>query len=378
MEAAPAGPLLLRRRPAAALAAAVGAAALGGAAVRRRLRGKQPAEDYLDRPFANPAAAPPAPQPRGRRPGENCKGQAAGKPCQYAADGSGGPAYGSHGGYCCFCSPAAMEKAVATPRGRKILVRSLQMWRRNAPAMFEAAWSESTLAGIGAEAQTQLRAAAEEPGYEETLACRASILAERTPQEEQGYKEALAQDRAYVQKKFFPNRKRTVRHAGYEWTNPMSEELLEKVQDLLPNDTGLPAACVSPTSKSIEQWCKKRSWSLCKHCASVQPNHLKESALQRLGSEPLVRCKNCAKPEAKQAWAPQPEDVPEPLQGLTRQEVEALRPLDVDCGPTWKAEFGYYFHSAMIRFSWAETDVEDKIKALGRRSRKRTMKAGAS
>ena len=267
---------------------------------------------------------------------------------------------------------------MASSQGRKNLVRSLKMWRRNAPPVFQAAWTESTLAGVAAEVQAQLRAAAEEPDYEETLARRASVLARRSPQEEQGYAEAVAQDRAYVQKKFFPNRKRAVRHAGYEWTNPMSEDLRKKVQDLLPNDTGLPAALISSTSKSIEQWCKKRSWSLCKHCASVQPNHLKESALERLGSEPLVRCKNCAKPEAKQAWAPQPEDVPQPLQGLTRQEVEALRPLDVDCGPTWKAEFGYYFHSAMIRFSWAETDVEDKIQALGRRSRKRTTKARAS
>ena len=59
MEAAPAGPAPLRPRPAAALAATVGAAALRGAAVRRRLRGKQPAGDYMERPSA-PARAEPA------------------------------------------------------------------------------------------------------------------------------------------------------------------------------------------------------------------------------------------------------------------------------------------------------------------------------
>ena len=372
MEAAPAGPLLLRRRPAAALAAAVGAAALGGAAVRRRLRGKQPAEDYLERPCAEPAAEV---SPRGHYPGENCKGQANGRPCVFASDGSGEAARGKHAGRCSFCDPRAMAKAVSTAQGRNILVRSLKAWHQNAPRIFEAAFRESTLAGIHPDVQATLRAQAEEPSYTETLARRAAVLAGPTPGEQRSYKEAVAQDRAYVQKKFFPRRKRAVRHAGHEWTNPMSEELQEKVRDLLPNDTGLPAASISHASKAMEQWCKKMSWGLCKQCASVQPIHLKEGVLHASAFEPLVRCKNCSKPEAKRTWIPQPEDVPEQLRGLTRQELEALRPLDVDCGPAWKADFGYYFHSAMIRFSWAETDVEDKIKALERRSRKRTNKA---
>ena len=265
---------------------------------------------------------------------------------------------------------------MSTARGRKIVLRSLQAWRQRAPRIFEAAFAESTLAGLAPEVLQRLRAEAAEPSYAETLSRRAAVLAGPTPQEEQSYKEAVAQDRAYVQKKFFPSRKRAVRHAGYEWTNPMPEQLQETVQDVLPNDSGLPSASLSLASTNLEQWCKKTSWGLCKHCASVQPNHLKESALQRPGSESLVRCKNCTKPEAKRAWVPQPEDVPGPLQGLTRQELEALRPLDIDCGPTWKAEFGYYFHSAMIRFAWAETDVEDKVEALERRSRKRAKKAG--
>ena len=375
MEAAPAGPVPLRSRPAAAMAAVVGAAVAQGAAVRRRLRGKQPAADYLDRPHAEPAA-PVDDGPRGRKPSKNCKGQSNGTSCKFAADGSGAPARGHHDGRCAFCDPAAMTKAMGKAHGRKMVLRSLKVWRQRAPHIFEEAFTESTLAGLAPEVVQRLRNEAEEPSYEETLARRASVLAEPTPREDQQYKEAVAQDRAYAQKKFFPKRKRAVRHAGYEWSNPMPEEVREKVQDLLPNDTGLPAASVSPASTSLEHWCKKLSWGVCKFCASVQPNHLKETALQSTSTESLVRCKNCAKAEPKQAWIPQPNDVPEPLRGLTRQELEALRPLDIDCGPAWKAEFGYYFHSAMVRFSWAETDVEDKINALERRSRKRTKKAG--
>ena len=372
----------MAKRPAAAMeaAVAVGAAVLQGAAVRRRLRGKRPAENYMDLPHAAPLEEGPpaaAASPRGRYPGENCKGQGDGRPCKYALDGSGAPARGNHSGRCSFCDPTAMAKAMGTARGRKIVLRSLKAWRLQAPGIYDAAFCVSTLAGMDPDVLERLRAEAEEPSYEDSLARRASVMARPTPQEKRSYAEAVAQDRAYVQKKFFPNRKRAVRHVGYEWANPMSEELREKVQDLLPNDTGLPAASLSPASKSIEHWCKKMSWGLCKHCASVQPNHLKENALQKPGSQPLARCKNCAKPEAKQAWIPQPDEVPESLQGLTRHELEALRPLEIDCGPTWKAEFGYYFHSAMIRFSWAEADVEEKIKALERRSRKRAKKAGA-
>ena len=375
MEAAPAVPLPLRRRPAAAMAAVVGAAVVQGAAVRRRLRGKQAAEGYADRPHAEPAA-PVARGPRGRKPSDDCKGHTNGRHCKFAADGSGTPARGKHDGRCIFCNVGAMTKAMGTAKGRENLLRSLKSWRQQAAPIFEEAFTESTLASLAPEALQRLRREAEEPSYAEALARRTSIMAGPTAEEEQGHKEAVQQDRAYVQKKFFPQRKRAVRHAGYQWSNPMSEELQETVQDVLPNDTGLPPASTSPASKSIEHWCKKMSWGVCKHCASVQPRHLKENVLHRPGSEPLVRCKNCAKPEAKQAWIPQPEDVPEPMRGLTRQELEALRPLDIDCGPTWKAEFGYYFHSAMIRFSWAGTDVEDKIQALERRSRKRAKKAG--
>ena len=63
------------------------------------------------------------------------------------------------------------------------------------------------------------------------------------------------------------------------------------------------------------------------------------------------------------------------LRGLSVEQIQALRPLDIDSGPEWKAEFGYYFHSAMIRFSWSAEDVEDKIDALDRPSRKAAKKA---
>ena len=158
----------------------------------------------------------------------------------------------------------------------------------------------------------------------------------------------------------------------------MSEELRGQVRDLAHNDAGLPAANNSPAAAALESWCKRGSWDMCRQCASVQPRHLKEAASRDAAKGNIILCKNCAKKEDKQTWIPSPEDVPAVLRGLSSAQIEALRPLDVDSGPEWKAEFGYYFHSSMIRFSWAADDVEDKIDALpSRRERKRAKKARA-
>ena len=370
MEAAPAGPLPLRRRPAAALAAAVGAAVVQGAAVRRRLRGKQPAADYMERPCAAAAAE----HTRWHR----CKGHPSGRPCRFAADGSGTAADGHQWrgtGQCSFCDKTKMDGALGTPKGRNIILRMLKHWYQHARPIFEEAFSNSSLAELEEEQRAQLRAQAAVPTAREVLARRGFVLAAATPQERQAYDAAVQNDRSYVRKKFFPARKRVVRHAAMEWSHPITEEWQAQIQDAASNDAGLPAASASPAATALEKWCKHGSWDLCRTCASVQPRHLKEEALKKQDGNIIV-CKNCAKAEAKRAWVPQPEEVPEPLRGLSRQELEALRPLDIDSGPVWKGEYGYYFHSSMIRFAWAEQDVEDKIGALDRRSRKEPRRPG--
>ena len=108
----------------------------------------------------------------------------------------------------------------------------------------------------------------------------------------------------------------------------------------------------------------------------VQPQHLKEADLCDKAPTALAKCKNCSKPEATRFWVPSAEEVPGPLRGLCREVLLALRPLEIDCGPEWKADYGYYFHSTMLRLSWSEVDVLDKIRALDDRSRKKAKKAG--
>ena len=359
------------KRPAAAAAAG----AVPALAVRRRLHGKQAAAHYDARPYGPPL--PPAPPAaRGPIPSKACLGRSVKQPCIFAADGSGKAARGHNDRHCAFCSRAALEQGLRTAKGRNILLRSLQHWRRTAPTIFEAAFSNSALAEIDPARRDKLRADASVPTYEEVLQWRKSVAASPTATEQQDYQAGADQDRAYVQRKFFPNRARVVRHAGFRWQNPMPDTLAQQVRDIAANDTGLPAASASAAATAMETWCKHGSWDLCRQCGAAQLRHLKEAVAKRAVSGSTVLCKNCTKPENKRTWVPTPDEVPTALRGLSRAEVEALRPLDVDCGPEWKAEFGYYFHGSMIRFAWCAEDVEDKIDALEGRSKKRAKKAG--
>ena len=350
---------------------------------RRRIWAKRPPlpHEELQAPAAQPALAAEAAPAGHRRRQVSCPSRGPQRPCCFAADGSGraATAKGTRDGRCSFCHRDNMDTALGTARGRKIVARLLRQWRLIAPSIFEAAFNQSVLVEIDGATRESLRAQVSEPTWEELLAKRCSIVAGPSPQELREYQDGVEQDRAYVQKKFFPNRTRTVRHANHQWRAPMSEELRGQVRDLAHNDAGLPAANNSPAAAALESWCKRGSWDLCRQCASMQPRHLKEAASRDAAKGNIILCKNCAKKEDKKTWIPSPEDVPAVLRGLSWAQIEALRPLDVDSGPEWKAEFGYYFHSSMIRFSWALDDVEDKIDALpSRQERKRAKKVRAT
>ena len=73
---------------------------------------------------------------------------------------------------------------------------------------------------------------------------------------------------------------------------------------------------------------------------------------------------------------PQPEDIPVALQRLRPRVLAALRLLDGDAGAYQRAPHGYRVHTAMIRFSWASTSVDNKIQALPKKKdRRRATKA---
>ncbi|CAE7038715.1 unnamed protein product [Symbiodinium natans] len=336
------------------------------------------------------AAGPGHKRPRRQRRGDArdrqvlCHGLP-GQTCRFAADGSGARAQGKHGGRCVFCDESAMAQALGTPAGRGNIVRFLKQWRQAGSDTFDVALSRSTLASLPDEDRQGLRLSAELPVRRpvaqpagraaEALGRRRAVTAAPSAQQLQAYRAGVAEDRAYVRRKFFPQRDRRVRHADFRWKNPMPANLHAKIHDQAFNDTGLPDAHVTDKARLLELWCKQHSWKVCRLCATVQPQHLKEADLREKTPTALAKCKNCSKPEETRLWVPSAEEVPLPLRGLPREVLLSLRPLDIDCGPEWKADYGYYFHSTMIRFSWSQPDVLAKIDTLDGRNRKIAKKA---
>ena len=172
----------------------------------------------------------------------------------------------------------------------------------------------------------------------------------------------------------FRTQDRQILHSGHFWRNPLTADLAARVSDQAPNDTGLPAAHVSPVASNVEAWCKEGSWSMCLTCSSLHPRPLKEPDASRLPRPCTRSCRNCE--GASRHWIPCVADVPLPLRGLSDCVVQALRPLDVDCGPYQRNDYGYRIHTALIRFRWSLTSVDQKISALPTRQlRKQARKA---
>ena len=338
-----------------------------------RCRQKGPANRLYGEPgtvTARPAAVKKKPASAGRR--DLCHGYVVcdgeTHDCRFATDGTGLRARTQRGRKrCMFCDPGYIHEimtAGGVVQGK--LTRILRGWQRNAPDILQLALAESTLALLPDEQREALKRKLGVKSlnvWRDALKKRAAVVRHRGCATA-AFAGKMEADRQYIVKKMFPHRQRRVRHSNTPWRHPMTEITKATVHDVAENDTGLPAAQLTEKAKHVELWCKEGSWAVCEQCGSVQARHLKENDTHRATGPTIKACKNCAKPMEKRTWVPAPHEVPGPLRGLHEDVIRALRPLDIDCGPEWRAEFGYRFHSSMIRFSWAEDDVEDKIEML--------------
>ena len=140
----------MAKRPAAAMdaAVAVGAAVLQGAAVRRRLRGKRPAENYMDLPHAAPMEEEPLQRPAAklRRPAAKpeaasanlCHGRP-GVPCIFSTAEVGARArYQASTKQCPWCNEGQMTQAMGSQIGRRNSC-DLRFFWRNGQDIFTAA-----------------------------------------------------------------------------------------------------------------------------------------------------------------------------------------------------------------------------------------------
>ena len=164
------------------------------------------------------------------------------------------------------------------------------------------------------------------------------------------YKKVVGRDRSLVRRKFFcpemMKKHYTEANAALE-----TEAMPAPAADLLPNDAGLPATCISARAAAAEQWCKQGSWQACRMCHSMRPREFHPGDLKRMPPATIKERRLCKN-------VPQPEDVPEPLRNLSQAVLAALRPIDINTGKYEKAPAGYRVRTAMISFSWAENDVE--------------------
>ena len=109
---------------------------------------------------------------------------------------------------------------------------------------------------------------------------------------------------------------------------------------------------------------------MCATCHSLQPRPFRPVDLKHAAQPKVKECGLCKRKEK----VPQPEDVPEELQQLPKEVIEALRPLDIDCGVFERAPQGYRVHTTMIRFAWSAEDVEEKIRKLVKNRHKKLAK----
>ena len=283
-----------------------------------------------------------------------------------------------------FHSTEAMQKAMAAPAGRGRVLTSLRKKHASDPQLAHEALKaipEEHQAGMrekmGAESRRAQQAKAKQnkktaqEEWEEAVAHRQSVRANPKEAMVELYESRVAEDRARLQRKFFPRIDKSVRHTGHSWCNPLSEALKQTIQDVAPNDTGLPAAQCSHTASMLEQLGKLGSWAICTKCNSLEPRHLKEVDTRRVAAPLVASCRWCQ----GEAAVPQPGDVPRALRRLTPDALAALRPLVLDCGVYERPLHGYRVHSALARLSWSEEAVSDKIQQLPRKEKKKAQKA---
>ena len=200
--------------------------------------------------------------------------------------------------------------------------------------------------------------------WPELLAARRQLAgAPLDEEEEEEYEKEVRKDRRQVRRKVLcPEYKG--KHGTLAQDEREEKEVVDRcgpLADVASNDVGLPAP-QNLRARMLEQWCKRTSWGMCEQCSSMQPRPLQPMDLKRaLG--PTISAKKCTAC-SKGEYVPQLQDIPEALRGLTKDAIEALRPLEIDTGRFVRATNGYRVHSSMISFAWAPIPIKEKVRAL--------------
>ena len=114
---------------------------------------------------------------------------------------------------------------------------------------------------------------------------------------------------------------------------------------------------------------------LCNQCSRLVPRPLHEADISgRCPRQHVMKnCSHCK--EGKGYPTVQFSDIPAPLQGLSKDVLWALLPLQVENGREMFAEHGYQIKSGSTRFIWRPNSVKSQIQGLERLDRKSARNA---
>ena len=208
------------------------------------------------------------------------------------------------------------------------------------------------------------RAAATKEAWAACKKRRKAVTEEAAAPARKKYRAEVLAEQRRAMIAFYPDTPRRARETG------------DALSARVDNECLLPAATSSEAAAGLQRWCKEGSWGMCPKCGVLQPRPLKEADLTK-EAHPEIMASACRRCKAKRPHiVPQPADVPEPLQGLSPEIVEALRPLEIDVGEEVRAGNGCYRKKVrMITFSWALQSVDSKIAALSARDVRRKARA---
>jgi len=270
-------------------------------------------------PTKKPAGHPRM-KPAGNRGTTNFCPGCEGKHCVFSTKTPGSASQGKPGAVCSFCSAASLRAALETPRGRGNVTRSLKVFysRKDEHGHVWTAVKERLEEWVPEEAEA-LTKKASQAKREKPRASRADLRERRAAATNDAWDACKKRRRAVTEEAAAPARK--------------------------------------------------------KYRAEVHAEQRRADITK--AAQPEIMASACRRCKAKRPHiVPQPADVPEPLQGLSPEIVEALRPLDIDVGEEVRAGNGCYRKKVrMITFSWALQSVDSKIAALGARDVRRKARA---
>ena len=288
-------------------------------------------EETLVEPDRPPASVRPSTRGRKARPNELCRGTDKG-PCIFGLRGRLGlPARCLHE-RCIVCMCTSMpEREQLSSDWKRELIKALLFFRnQKREDILREAFTR-----LPAVLLPHLKGLSDQADWLALLQQRVR-LGTATPAQQTAFRQHTREDQRRVRKRF-PALHAAVQEGDRTWQSQFCNE--------------------------FRRWCKERSWQICAQCHRLCKRKLKEKHMGLRTCQATIKlCRHCKSGIGHRTV--QKEDIPAPLQGLSKVAIDVLRLLHPWTGTHVRAQHGYRFHSDMIRFRWKPVAVEAAIRQL--------------